>query len=332
LTHSESNSLRRELARSQPETSHPEPNLLNGFAEGMLLAREREAIVDHLAGCAECREVVSLAVDSVAPEAAKAEVIAISLRPRSVFRVWLPVGAAAAGIVIASAIAFRYVRMGALSHATTVSRQTEPLGASRPEPPVVQVPQTAQSAHPAVKSPPGSNQHRPESEPPRATMEAAPPMETAEASNHTDAGNRPAATLDKSIASEPRVPAFANTVTTHALASEASSVARPHWRINGQGQIERAFGNEPWQAVLGGDGKKMRVLSVTGAEVWAGGDNSRVYRSTDNGQTWAAVSLPEKNGADHAIAHIRLESPQEIRIEATDGTTWNSTDGGATWR
>lgn len=84
--------------------------------------------------------------------------------------------------------------------------------------------------------------------------------------------------------------------------------------------------------VLGEEGKSIRVLSVYGEQVWAGSTGNQVYRSMNNGRAWTAIVLPEKNGAGHAIAHIRLESPRDIRIEATDGTGWTSLDGGATWR
>ena len=127
------------------------------------------------------------------------------------------------------------------------------------------------------------------------------------------------------------VPSFANSVTTHALGGAAASVVRPHWRINDLGQVQRSLDGEPWQTVLAGDAPHIHVLSIAGGEVWAGGEQSRVYRSADNGNTWIPVTLPEKNGTDHVILHVRFVSPQEIHIESADGTAWTSQDGGATW-
>src|SRR5215467_14448727 len=40
---------------------HPDANLLTGFVERSLTARERSLVLGHLAQCAECREQVSLA-------------------------------------------------------------------------------------------------------------------------------------------------------------------------------------------------------------------------------------------------------------------------------
>ncbi len=127
--------------------------------------------------------------------------------------------------------------------------------------------------------------------------------------------------------------AFSNSMTAKALAdAPASSIARPHWRLNDLGQPERAFGSGPWEQVLPNKSPKMRVLSIYAGEVWVGGEKSTVMRSFDNGTTWRVVPLPEKNGKDHAIAHIRFENAETVMIEAADGAEWSSTDGGETWR
>ena len=132
---------------------------------------------------------------------------------------------------------------------------------------------------------------------------------------------------------QPPAPAFANAVTARALASaQEASAARAHWRINEQGQPERAFGDGQWRPVLPGQSARMKVLAVFGGEVWVGGEESEVMRSFDNGVSWRMVSLPEKNGREHTIAHIRFDSAQEVAIEAADGTTWTTSDGGESWK
>jgi hypothetical protein len=274
LANSEPNSLREALAHGPAESAHPDADLLNGFAERTLPLREQNAVMAHLACCAECRRIASLASDSAPQEPAKAEVILISRTRRSI-RAWLPVAAAAAGIAITSALAFHSMKSAA-SGSTSSARQGPPTIA-------------LQQAEPQVPNPPG---------------------------------NAPSAATASSSTS-----AFAL-----ADASAVASGVRPHWRINSHGQLERSLGSGPWNVVLGEEGKSIRVLSVYGEQVWAGSTGNQVYRSMNNGRAWTAIVLPEKNGAGHAIAHIRLESPRDIRIEATDGTGWTSLDGGATWR
>lgn len=62
-----SNPIRTGLAHAQAAGPHPDADLLAAFAEGTLLRREQTAITEHLAACAHCREIVSLAA-AVAPE------------------------------------------------------------------------------------------------------------------------------------------------------------------------------------------------------------------------------------------------------------------------
>jgi photosystem II stability/assembly factor-like uncharacterized protein len=127
--------------------------------------------------------------------------------------------------------------------------------------------------------------------------------------------------------------ALSNTVTSAALASAPQdSIARPHWRIDQQGHPERSFGDGPWEPVLPNQSARMRVVSIFSGEVWVGGENASVMRSFDSGATWRVVSLPEKDGRQHTIAHIRFESAEAITIEAADGTMWVSSDGGASWK
>jgi hypothetical protein len=119
-----------------------------------------------------------------------------------------------------------------------------------------------------------------------------------------------------------------------ALAKSARGdfIGKPQWRINEQGRLERTFGSNQWEPALSSEPNRMHVVSVVGGTVWAGGENDVLYRSRDEGATWQKVALPEKNGAQHAIAHIRFENATTGTIEAEDGTQWATTDSGATWK
>ena len=58
-----------------PEPAHPDPDVLTAFAEQALTAAEREGVLQHLARCGECRQLVALSVPPVesAPRPAAAE-------------------------------------------------------------------------------------------------------------------------------------------------------------------------------------------------------------------------------------------------------------------
>jgi len=110
------------------------------------------------------------------------------------------------------------------------------------------------------------------------------------------------------------------------------SSGRVHWRINDAGQAERSFGNEPWQTVLPEKEFRTSVVSVSGSDVWLGGENLGLYHSRDNGTTWQSVRLPAKNGDTNAILHIRFQGSLTGTVEAADGITWSTVDGGRTWK
>ena len=55
--------VRQRLHRAdKASVPHPDANVLTAFAESSLLPPERTAVLDHLSHCAECREVVALAL------------------------------------------------------------------------------------------------------------------------------------------------------------------------------------------------------------------------------------------------------------------------------
>src|SRR5260370_24348116 len=49
---------------------HPDADLLTAFAEHSLAGRERAHVVEHLARCGECREIVALALPATEAAAA----------------------------------------------------------------------------------------------------------------------------------------------------------------------------------------------------------------------------------------------------------------------
>jgi hypothetical protein len=54
--------LRQRLLAAAQAGVHPDPDLLAGFAERRLSERERVPVLEHLANCADCRQIVSLSL------------------------------------------------------------------------------------------------------------------------------------------------------------------------------------------------------------------------------------------------------------------------------
>ncbi len=89
--------------------SHPDADLLTAFAEQALSATEREGVLEHLARCGDCRELIALALPALDTAATPAE--AEGERPATLPRrgpsfAWpsLRWAALAAGVVVAAAV------------------------------------------------------------------------------------------------------------------------------------------------------------------------------------------------------------------------------------
>ena len=355
------NPLERALGQAEPGP-HPDADLLTAFSEDALLPRERGVVLAHLAHCVECRQVLSLADDAVVARAAVTSIAVPRARPAG--RIVLTL-AAAAVLIVGSTVALRYVlnkpaqtvKVATNDATAKIDRPAPPAPSPQPEkqperkqlvrrPAPMIAPVRPMASSRKEEGQVASAKSNDQAESPRAGSAAAfiaeppPPaaLSQAETSPLVPRGGTTNNSSNNSIAplsaqGLPSASAFADTARKRALAiAPAASVAKARWRINEQGQPERAFGNGPWQPVLPPGSPRMQALSVVRGEVWVGGESSRVLRSVDNGSNWQTVTLPEKDGTAHTIAHIRIDSAQQITIEASDGTTWSTTDGGATWQ
>jgi hypothetical protein len=66
-----SNLLKNGLAKASQEAGvHPDADLLTAYAEQILTSSERSQVLEHLAACRQCRDVVSLALEPAAEERA----------------------------------------------------------------------------------------------------------------------------------------------------------------------------------------------------------------------------------------------------------------------
>jgi Photosynthesis system II assembly factor YCF48 len=92
--------VRERLKAAPVSVNHPEANVLTAFSEQLLSEVERTALLEHLSGCRECREIVALAL----PETDTT--IGVKVPGRSGWLTWPSFrwGFAAAGIVAIAVI------------------------------------------------------------------------------------------------------------------------------------------------------------------------------------------------------------------------------------
>lgn len=96
----------RERLRATPAVNHlhPDADVLTAFAERSLTQRERAGVLEHLARCGDCRDIVALAV----PAAEDVAQLQPALKPSPRWLTWpaLRWGLAAVGIVAIASIGF----------------------------------------------------------------------------------------------------------------------------------------------------------------------------------------------------------------------------------
>ncbi len=88
--------VRERLKAATPSTRHPDANVLTAFAERALGEDERGLVLDHLARCGDCRDIVAMALPASEVDAAPARVPA---------RGWLTWPALRWGLVAAGVVA-----------------------------------------------------------------------------------------------------------------------------------------------------------------------------------------------------------------------------------
>jgi hypothetical protein len=139
--------------QTAPEQAHPDADVLTAFAEQALSATERDGVLEHLARCGDCRELIALALPpadigaapiAAAEEAGRATASRVGApAPHKLNFAWpapawptLRWAALAAGVAVAAAVLL--VHPGKLNQATLPS-------ASRTAVPVASGPQIAAS-------------------------------------------------------------------------------------------------------------------------------------------------------------------------------------------
>ena len=101
------------LKATAPVVNHPDADALTAFAEQSLPASERSTVLEHLARCSDCREVIALALPPTEEVTAAA-----TLPVRSGWLTWpvLRWGLVAAAIVIIASLGIlQYQRSAAPS-------------------------------------------------------------------------------------------------------------------------------------------------------------------------------------------------------------------------
>jgi photosystem II stability/assembly factor-like uncharacterized protein len=115
-------------------------------------------------------------------------------------------------------------------------------------------------------------------------------------------------------------------------AFKAAPRARAIFQITSDGHVERELPGGGWTRMLAEQPAVFRVVSITGVNVWAGGNSGALFRSVDRGEHWTPVALTANGQTESGtIVSIHFDTPLQGTIGTEEGATWHTSDGGLTW-
>ncbi len=333
--------VRSRLAiRQTAPAEHPDANLLAAFAEQALSARERASVLEHLARCPECREILAVGSASAADPP----------KPEIEWWKWRWVAAAAAACLIAAL----FWRPGSFQHgveegmapvasppsAPEKEKPVQPISPvvtsprqfrAKPNPPAA-APQPALTLRQTVNLPPVTlNLARPE--PARVTPQTA-SLEIHEAvtdlsKEAAPAQNRAGAmALDGMFQQTPQTNLAKTRLRQFAQAEGEKSL----WSLDGVLRKSDDRG-KTWRVVPVGSGNaRLYALSAAGADIWAGGEGGTLFHSTDGGLAWKRVIVANADGRlTDTITGIEARDADWIKLKTASGD-WLTTNGGRHWQ
>ncbi len=340
---------RLRLGQASAAGAHLDSAHVAAFLEHALPNRQRILLLNHLATCSPCREVVALATPETAMAvAAQGATQHLSAATRWWHRAPLRwAGAAAVAAVVAGAVWINRIEEhpAALpSRASVVAAPAQVTElANRREAP--SKPELAASV-PSKSASGGGSTHEiaarraPTSAEPAAVQStpSQPPMELASVAAGAvpvPGKAEPATTTVASDAPVDRAAVPLWTAGVRARAANSANNAQPAmWSISPSGALRKSTDRgQTWEIVPFDPGATARAIAVVGNDVWVGATGGLLYHSADGGLQWTRA-LATAGGAKLAseIIVIQFADSQHGTVETTAGITWVTADGGKSWQ
>jgi photosynthesis system II assembly factor YCF48-like protein/putative zinc finger protein len=316
--------------------SHPDADMLTAFLEKALPERERQPILEHLARCADCREVMSFS----APPA-EAATLAPSRTPWLTWPTLRWAAAAACVVVVGAAVTLHYRDQGRM--ASSEQGKIETFSEEKPAAADKTVQREARLEQAPARAPvPSSPAQRTVTAAPVLTKQAnqlaaqkPPAPATAKlpdvaAMAQTSAGSAPAPSLADRDEGKMAVNENVEVETSAYVASKDAAEPAP-------GKAKEALAKSDARASMGALAYKRSnkaeadaLVSATGVLVvprWTLSADGTLQRSLDGGRNWATVPV-----AGDAKFRALAAVGQEIWVGGSAGALYHSLDAGSHWR
>jgi len=322
------------LARQQQSAeAHPDADTLTAFTENRLKPDARNPVLAHLAICSECREVLALVAGGAPPPAPAANPFSLwNLR-------WV---AAFAVVCLVTVIVIRHPTTPVPS-APHVTHEVEK--ASLPEPPP-DAPRAKQIVRKTVRPRivvPKAQVEKPQPAP-LILSSAAPQVDTIHqeslptfaARQTIVAPPQPSNPTPQAMLPRSQPPRASFGLMPQRSSAKTAFLAlknRTLWRVDAAPGVLMASddGGQTWRPVVVDSQTSFQALSVSGWDIWAGGDAGTLFHSLDNGLHWNQIVVSNSTARlEDTITAIETQGGLNVRLK-TKSADWLSSDGGVTW-
>jgi hypothetical protein len=324
---------------------HPDANLLSAFVERSLGKRERVQLLEHLAQCNECREIVSLsAVQPSVPGTVSAfPVVSPRWLSWPVLRWAVPM----ACVLVVGGVLMLRQEQDVRQFATAIT-DARPAAETR-----VAAPEKIQkkiAALPVPNSEPKAAllakqiARRPKTASPAAAA-AASSFEMADASTGSPLAEMvPGRAKDALAESQDDQAEDAigellpreGSMVPAAAASDGLTSANliPRWTLSADGTLQRSLDSgTTWQTIAVSSQAIFRALAADGLNIWVGGAGGALFHSSDAGQHWTQVRpAAEGQTIEDDIIGVEFTDSLHGKLTTSSEETWFTADAGQTWR
>jgi hypothetical protein len=312
------NLLRQRLYRTQkPIIEHPPIDLLSAFSERALGRSNRVAVLEHLGQCADCREIVFLAVPQNIPAQEHTALPSNRWISWPVLR-WASV--VACSVIVVAAMRLHPGYRALHPDVNPPVRQSQPIFESK---------QSVPSTPEVVDSPPQNSPPVNSSPEEKKLAQGVNPVRRP----HVPIPGKAKEAQRLSVESEASLDRQMVMELSPDYAHRDLSDLYPRWTLTAQGTLQQSLdGGITWRRIQVSRDQVFRAVAAAGQSIWLGGKKGVLFHSDDAGQHWTRMQPAAKTNLPTSdIIGIEFEDYQHGKLTTASNESWTTSDAGQSW-